>query len=476
MSKELKAFLIVVLVILAGVFTYILCCGSELSVSLEIPAQATGGSVTTADENIVQVVSNECKDGMMHILFRAVGRGETISHINWEPVDDEELSFYAVDLTLSVTPFGGVRDSVSGTFTGWKALPAGLALFFFAAAAALFHSFNRRRKTQLFSYVTVFCAGLGLFAFVLGLFALVFAVEGIFIANMTLWLMYLRLITACQNFVIWTAPFVVLFAGALFVSNIALIKHEGFAVSNLLGIAVSLFALAGVTGGILLFYSRWSFPFRNALCNIYAALFCYLECMMFSVMLSALIAAKHQPALDKDFVVILGCRIRPDGSLYPLVRARVDKALEFAKLQEKETGKKVIFLPSGGKGSDECMAEAEGMARYLREQSIEDERIVIEKQSATTWENMKLSKALADELMPGAKAAFSTNNYHVFRSGMLSRQAGWEIDGMGSQTKWYFWPNAFAREIIGLLAERAFLHLGIMAVLAACFTAMTMIF
>ena len=74
MSKELKVFLIAVLIITAGVFSYILCCGRELTVSLEMPAQATGGSVTAADESIVQVVSNECKDGMMYILLRAVGR------------------------------------------------------------------------------------------------------------------------------------------------------------------------------------------------------------------------------------------------------------------------------------------------------------------------------------------------------------------------------------------------------------------
>ena len=51
-----------------------------------------------------------------------------------------------------------------------------------------------------------------------------------------------------------------------------------------------------------------------------------------------------------------------------------------------------------------------------------------------------------------AKAAFSTSNYHVYRGGILAAEAGWNLDGMGSRTKWYFWPNAFLREFIGLMA------------------------
>ena len=49
---------------------------------------------------------------------------------------------------------------------------------------------------------------------------------------------------------------------------------------------------------------------------------------------------------------------------------------------------------------------------------------------------------------------FVTTNYHVFRSGVWAGLAGLRAEGLGSTTKWWFWPNAFVRECVGLLANR----------------------
>lgn len=50
-----------------------------------------------------------------------------------------------------------------------------------------------------------------------------------------------------------------------------------------------------------------------------------------------IVAAKHIPRYDKEYIIILGCRIRKDGNLTPLLKARVDKAMEFAADQEAKT-------------------------------------------------------------------------------------------------------------------------------------------
>lgn len=38
-----------------------------------------------------------------------------------------------------------------------------------------------------------------------------------------------------------------------------------------------------------------------------------------------------KPKFDKDYIIILGSKIRDNGYLTPILQARVDKAIEFAK-------------------------------------------------------------------------------------------------------------------------------------------------
>ncbi|MBP3195743.1 MAG: YdcF family protein [Butyrivibrio sp.] len=107
----------------------------------------------------------------------------------------------------------------------------------------------------------------------------------------------------------------------------------------------------------------------------------YFECLFLSTALSAFLATKHRPGYDKDFIIILGCGIRKDGSLTPLLRGRVDSALDFEKEQFEASGKHAVFVPSGGQGTDEVIPEGEAMERYLCEKGVPKERILREDKS-----------------------------------------------------------------------------------------------
>ncbi|MBR6335061.1 MAG: YdcF family protein, partial [Clostridia bacterium] len=98
-----------------------------------------------------------------------------------------------------------------------------------------------------------------------------------------------------------------------------------------------------------------------------------------------------------------------------------------------------------------------------------------EDKSTTTLENMKFSKAIADEHKENANILFSTTNYHVFRSGILSAKAGLRADGIGAKTKWYFWPNAQMREFIGLMAAEWKTNIVFILLMAAVPTALACI-
>ena len=125
----------------------------------------------------------------------------------------------------------------------------------------------------------------------------------------------------------------------------------------------------------------------------------------------------------------------------------------------KKQKKKIIYVPSGGKGSDEVVSEAEAIKNYLKQCGIKEKQIIIENESKNTFENMKFSKNKIDGINKEAKISFSTNNFHVFRSGVIASNQGIDVEGMGSKTKWYFYTNALIREFIANLVQERKKHI-----------------
>ena len=173
------------------------------------------------------------------------------------------------------------------------------------------------------------------------------------------------------------------------------------------------------------------------------------------------------PPYDRDCMLILGCMVREDGSLTPLLKGRADKALDFAQKQEAAAGKPLIFVPSGGKGADEPVAEGDAVAAYLESCGIEKDRILVENKSANTEENFRFSMELLKERFPEEeiKVGFATTNYHVFRSGLLASRQKIKAEGIGSRTKGYFSLNAFVREFIATMVSEKKTHIHTLAIL-----------
>lgn len=285
---------------------------------------------------------------------------------------------------------------------------------------------------------------------------------------------YTDLQNSAYWFMLYTAPVVWIFCIALSVSNVSLIRHEGYRPVNALGILISVLLIFGSLIGVLtrnIAYGTTPEQIRlvNIAVSTYCSVYALFACLLEGAVIGGISAAKHIPSMDCDYVIILGCTIRKDGSLTPLLRGRADRAIAHAKAQEQATGKKLIFVPSGGHGKNEVMAEGEAIRQYLLSQGIPEEQILVESKSKNTAENMLFSKALIEAQKPDAKIAFSTTNYHVFRSGIIAGQKDFAPEGMGSKTKWYFWPNAFIREFLGMIVYTRFTIAGILVLLISVF-------
>ena len=454
--KKTLLRLAVAFLLWAGIFLICLYFGGDsLTLFFEVPPESTGVSLRFEKEGIVSLEeSRYSADGSeLAARFRPLGRGSTEAVLRWEGVGPESIYADEIRMDLKVLPLGIVTDSITWNFTGWGYLTACVSCFLLSAACCFFLASREERKKAFFSYRATAELGLSIFLLLTAFFRIDMILPFLRGENAgTVWALLVAFIVSAQTFMRWTAVVLGVFSLLAAVSNVVLIRHEGFRPSNMLAIAAAVMLVGGAGLGIWISYSLLTFPLRNMLLNVYAGIFVYLECLLAATVIHAFKAGRHEPAYDRDYVIVLGCKIRADGSLYPLIRGRVDRAIAFWRAQAAATGKLAVLIPSGGKGEDEPMAEADAMAQYMREQGVPADQILIENQSKTTLENLRFSRKLIEERGSADKAAFSTSSYHVYRGGILAAEAGWNIDGMGSRTKWYFWPNAFLREFVGLLA------------------------
>ena len=476
-----RGLIILAAVLIVICFLNILIRGKTLTVSIDLYRSEgkTAADYTVdleAGSEIAEIIKTELKEGKLLVTLHAKTSGKDFLRV----ADGEDGVTYRL---IYVHPTGVItEDGVLGNCTGGITVPiAG-----FVWTAVLFLSIIRKYrediKNSLYRYRNVTNIGLIIFlAFFLFSQAL-----GIILYSGIIRVIE-SVLRSASMFSKLALPLAVILSIAATVSNIKLMRNEGRTWRNMLACILGIvICLASLFPEIWENALQWS---DNSIIDVHnmrgAALYvtmfienvifiivAYLECIIAGTIIMTVKAARHTPAYDKDYMLILGCRVASDGSLTPLLKGRADKALSFAEKQEKANGKKLIFVPSGGRGSDEPVSEGDAVAAYLESRGIEKERILVESKSATTEENFRFSNELirAQAKVKEPKIAFATTNYHVFRSGLLAAHQKIETEGTGSRTKGYFSLNAFVREFIATLVSEKKIHfrvLGLLILLAA---------
>jgi len=153
-----------------------------------------------------------------------------------------------------------------------------------------------------------------------------------------------------------------------------------------------------------------------------------------------------EPEADgsNEYAIVLGAKVNgevPSLSLH----YRIDAALEYAKQYPH-----VKLVLSGGQGPDEMMTEAEAMRRQLVEHGIEEERLILEEESTTTYENLVLSKKLIPESVESV--TIITSDYHLARARMLAEKIGFQsTDSIAANTPKVVETKLKTRERLALL-------------------------
>ncbi len=164
-------------------------------------------------------------------------------------------------------------------------------------------------------------------------------------------------------------------------------------------------------------------------------------CVFFSVNMAVYVANPPlEQAADTDCVVVLGCQVKGETPSSMLCD-RLNAALKLLQSSDKP-----FCVVSGGQGKDENISEAEAMQRYLLENGVLEERIILETRSESTEENLRFTAELLQQRGFDGKVTIVTNEYHQYRAHILAARAGIDASHYSARTSPRLIPNSWARE------------------------------
>lgn len=148
--------------------------------------------------------------------------------------------------------------------------------------------------------------------------------------------------------------------------------------------------------------------------------------------------------VTRTTVVVLGCRIKGDQPSL-MLKNRLDTAADYL-LSNPEA----FCVVTGGQGEDEEYAEAVVMKRYLIEKGISSSRIIAEKQSTSTVENLVYSAKLIDKYNCHENIIIVSDRFHQYRAKLAAEDAGLKSYAMPCETRWELVAQYWFREMAGI--------------------------
>lgn len=158
-------------------------------------------------------------------------------------------------------------------------------------------------------------------------------------------------------------------------------------------------------------------------------------------------ASAGDDTADCDYLVVLGAGVRGTEPSH-ILQNRIDAAVSY--LTEHPD---VICVVSGGKGSGEDISEAQCMFDHITAAGIAPDRVWMEDQSTSTRENLIFTLSLIEEKTGTRpeKLAVLSNEFHLYRAGLLAEQCGISIAGVPARTDyWSLRINYTLREIVAV--------------------------
>lgn len=147
---------------------------------------------------------------------------------------------------------------------------------------------------------------------------------------------------------------------------------------------------------------------------------------------------------SNEYAIVLGAKVKKGNIPSLSLQYRLESALAYA-IENPH----VKLVLSGGQGPDEDIEEAVVMKNFLLENGIAKDRLIVEDQSTSTYENLLFSQELLPDNVDSV--TIITSDYHLHRAKLLAQKLDWKADVVAAETPKVVEAKVRFRERLALL-------------------------
>ena len=242
--------------------------------------------------------------------------------------------------------------------------------------------------------------------------------------------------------------FLYIISAVFMVNSVILVGRRSFT----LGLAIMV-AIATVSFLLAKYFDIWDALTQKGV-GLYFKYFAVLCITAFVFLASFVLSFAHSTTdYTEEAIIVLGCGLNSDGTPSHTLQNRLDGCIEYhAKNPDS------YIVVTGAVSRFGNMTEGASMKKYLVDNGIKADKILVDEKATNTKENFEYSLQLLNgKGVDTDKVVFVTNSFHIFRARNYALQAGFSnIDVLSVKTDWAVFLPAVIREVCAVAMQMFF--------------------
>ena len=243
-------------------------------------------------------------------------------------------------------------------------------------------------------------------------------------------------------------PFLYIISAVFMVNSVILVGRKSFT----LGLAIMI-SIAVVSFLLAKYFDIW-FSLTQSGVGMYLRWFVTLAVVVFVFLASFVLSFAHSTTnYTEEAIIVLGCGLNSDGTPSNTLKNRLDGGIDYYNKNPSS-----VIVVSGAVSRFNNITEGASMKRYLVENGIPEDKILVDEQATNTRENFEYSlKLLENHGVNTDKVVFVTNSFHILRARYYAMQSGFNnIEVLSVKTDRAVFLPAVIREVCAVAAQMFF--------------------